>query len=199
MVRVEGKDTKETNPDGGGLLGVGKHHVLCESQELKSNDYGMQVAVKLKCLASSDPLSVGLVRTEYLDAQGKGAGRLWTFAVAVGVITKEEWKRATDDGDDVEIDETLFPGRQLLIEYRDEKYTATRGENKGKEISKVGASFRMYPLNGPEAKSFVLDRNAADDAMGFQYGGGNGPQMANAGGGQQQSGGTSHQRKYGDL
>jgi len=93
-------------------------HVMIESAEAKSSQYGTSVETKFSILAATDPSQVGKVITEFLQCDGNAVDKLYNVAEAIGQITHAQRKSAAEAGTGMDIDETQWKGKQLCVEIK---------------------------------------------------------------------------------
>lgn len=171
-----------TSLKGGGLLGEGKFHCVCESADVEvSEKFGNQ-QVKMKAVAYAPEEVKGRTLVDFLDVDGEYAGRLWAFAIALGLKSEADYEKAKADGSG-EINEADFQGMQFFVER--EMYVKKKD---GKENERW--SNRYYALNDPAAKDFprsqelleLLDPALAGAAASSAPSAGSGNGSSNGGG-----------------
>jgi hypothetical protein len=181
MVKASAAGT--TLKSGGDFLQNGKYHVICETAEVVHGDAEWNAGeqqVKVKMIAYAPDTAKGGVRIDTLPAEGNNkdgspaTGRLWQFAVAVGVRTLAEYEDSRDNNKEYEIDETQFPGLQCLLEVtgKDKKYAT------------------YYSLDDPKAKDFPRSKELLD--MLEDHGAGGGQAEGDAGKGAPTGGGGTN-------
>lgn len=144
MVRF---NARETNPNGGGMLPKGKHHVFISSVvEAVSPKGEAQLSIKFnECPQTVD--AIGGSISEFVPLEGKRMGILGNLLIAVNAWTKEDWEKSQKSGADMSFDEKLLVNRQLVIEVEENTYD-------GKTRLQVG--FKMFAINDPRAKGVKL-------------------------------------------
>jgi hypothetical protein len=72
-------------------------------------------AIKAKCtvLGATDPSQVGRSVSEFFKYSGKAAAMALNLAEACGLITREDRRRAQEQGAGVSFDETMLKGKQF--------------------------------------------------------------------------------------
>lgn len=150
MVRASASEEKYS----GGLIEEGGHHCMVEDAKAVTQDNGPgQVQVELIVLASTDESQVGRKKMYFLDYEGEKAWKWFDFAVAVGLISQQQYE-ASKRGEVVEADETLAIGRQCCIEVRKNEFKAKRdGKNvkAGETITYFDYDRRIWAVDDKRA------------------------------------------------
>ena len=140
-----------------------KAHVMIDSAEAKTNQYGTTVETKMSILACTDPSQVGKTITEFLQCEGNAVDKLYNVAEAIGQITHEQRLAAAQGGVGMDIDETQWKGRQLCVEIKMEpnmrKNLATAqyevDPEKPGPFPRIG--FRSFSVTSPRAADIPKD------------------------------------------
>ena len=133
-------------------------HLLVEDATVETSQYGTSIKAKFLVIGSTDPQQVGKSVTEFFSCGGKAVDKLYNLAEAVGMITGKQRKAAAEGGVGLEIDETLFKGRQLCG--RIELESKVVQDANGKYIPDP-ASSTTYPRLG--FRTFAVDSAKAKD------------------------------------
>lgn len=141
-------NASETNPNGGGLLPVGKHHVFISSVvETVSPKGEPQLQFKFdECPHTANAAPSRSIK-EFVPLTGKRMGILGNLLIAVNAWTKEDWEKSQKAGADMSFEESLLVGRQLVIEVSEDSYD-------GKTRLQVG--FKTFAVTDPRAKGVKL-------------------------------------------
>lgn len=145
MVRF---NASETNPNGGGMLPKGKHHVFISTAVGTTSQKGdPQLQVKFdECPHTADAVSGRSIRT-FIPLTGKGMGKLGNLLIAVNAWTKEDWEKSQKAGADMSFDESLLVGRQLVVDVEEQSYN---------NETKLQVGFGMFAVTDPRAKGVKL-------------------------------------------
>lgn len=160
--------TADTNPQGGGDYiaydsnkDAGLYHFCVHDTEEPKNDGG-DVKVIFEVLAPEK--AKGKKWNEFLgvfDKDGEfSAGkcnRLMEFAVATGLISREEWEAAKVNGDVLNIELSEAIGRSCCIDLR---WNSKGGKDKNGQLE---AGFRIYDPFSDAAKDFPKDKEFLKD------------------------------------
>ena len=154
MVRVP---TAETNPDGGSgdwLSNIGGFHFFVEDVQEGVSKEKQTPSLDVTCvvLAGTDQSQVGRKTVNSLYLTPKNYNKLAEFAIAVGLITREDWKTAKDAGTDLEFDEQQMIGRSFCAEVEWDEYN-------GKKRPKIG--FKVWDPRDPKAAHIPKDAAGA--------------------------------------
>lgn len=147
--------TSEANLDVGGMIEAGRYHFAIDSQTLRNYDGRETIEVDLVVLSGTNQAMVNRKHKEFFSLDGKAVGRFFQLAMAAGLTTKDALKAAQDSGAEVEIDETLLPGRTFCGEVRLEEYRGRKAENQGKSFPQLG--FRLWSPLSKEAADIPKD------------------------------------------
>ena len=140
-----------------------KAHVMIDSAEAKTSQYGTSVETKFCILGCTDPPQIGKTVTEFLQCDGNAVDKLYNVAEAIGQITHEQRVAAAKAGVGMEIDETRWKGRQLCIEIKMEpgmRKNAATGQleldpEKPGPYPRIG--FRSFSVDSERAKDIPKD------------------------------------------
>lgn len=164
---------------GEGRVAPGRCHLsVSDFKEYGEPKSGSHI-VECEILAHDDPEQVGKTFKDFIPDPARNAKavfRIVEFAVATGLITRDQLKRAKEAGEAPEIEPTQSVGKQFFAVLAEEEYN-------GKTNTKVKDGRAYYRIDDPKAKDFprsegMLKRAGVNTAP--ANGGGNG-----ASGGQQ--------------
>jgi hypothetical protein len=182
--------THESNPEGGGS-GFSERcdcHFIIEGWEDFSGESNPRIGIDVVAVASTVESQVGRKRTERFSLHPKAAGRLLEFACAIGLYTKDQWKKDKETGNSPNIDFEQAVGRQFAAPIGmtkfDEAYWKKRlkecqtagdtigvekaeeqlSKNSGKSFPQLGGDhgFTFWGLGDPEADHVPLSAVDAD-------------------------------------
>jgi hypothetical protein len=157
-------DTRDTNPDGGGMIAPGTYLFAVNDVTTGEDSIAVECVV-----VAGDPTDAkegpqaGRKQTEYLKIFGKGASRLLQWACCVGLITKDEWKAAKEQNASVEFEEVEAVGRYFVGGIESKPYQGNNEEHKGKHFPAL--DFRIWAIDDPKAID-VLKTPEAREAIG---------------------------------
>ncbi len=140
------------NLDGFDFPDAGQYHVQVNTldEDAVSQGGSPQMAVEYEILSGNPAGQEGKTQRDYFAKSAKAIKRALMFAVAAGLITKDEITAAREAKKNLAIDYTAAVGRQLCIEIIKEEY-------EGKTRNKV--QFGIWHLDDPAAKD--IPKNAA--------------------------------------
>jgi hypothetical protein len=138
-------------------------HLMIDSAEAQTNQYGTSVVTKFSILAATDPAQVGKTITQFLEVEGKAVDKIYNISEAIGQITHEQRAAAAQQGVGLEIDETQWKGRQLCgqikMEMKQRKNLATGQYEDDPEhpnpYPQLG--FRYFAVTSPRAADIPKD------------------------------------------
>jgi len=138
-------------------------HLLIEDCSVETQ-YGTAVKCVFQVLAASDASQKGKQVSEFFPCEGKAVDKLYNLAEAAGIITAEQRKAAADAGLGLDIDESLFKGRQICASVKMEP-NMTKNEATGKyepDKEKPGPypriGFRTFSVHSPKAIRIPKDK-----------------------------------------
>ena len=152
MVRAS---TKESNPAGGGLIPAGRYHFSIEEAKEVVNGDRVNVEVHVTALAGTNPAGVGSTYKDFFPVVGKAVDRLFSLAVATGVLSKDTWNAAKQADADIEVNETEMIGRTFCGEIQLKEYKGQNAEHQGKHFPSL--DFRIWSPTDPKAADIPKD------------------------------------------
>lgn len=141
MVRMSAEGT---NPDGGRLL-PGKYHVAVKDAGVEPDG---RVKIELQVLAGTVPAMVTKTQTEYFALTPKAMNRAFKVAWALGYLTKDQWRQASESKAEVDLPIEASHGRQMIVAVTLRPYNGDDPKHKGKEFPNIG--FDMWPVLDPD-------------------------------------------------
>ncbi len=139
-----------------------KCHLLIEDQEM-STQYGPAVKLTCRVLAATDESQKGKIHSEFFQCDGNAVDKFYNLCEAVGLITAEQRKAATEAERGLNIDETLLKGRQFCAEIRMEPNIRKNPATGKPEVNpeKPGPysriDFRSFAVTSSKAKDIPKD------------------------------------------
>jgi hypothetical protein len=147
-------DAMDTSLSGGGMCPPGRYHAVVE--DISPTDDGQQYIATMEMVAGDNQDVVGKKQKEYFGFGSAGANnRFLTFAIAVGLTTKDEWEKAKAAGVPLNIDETAAVMRSCIVEVKHEEYKGRNAEKAGKFYPQIG--YRFFPLDDDRFKDVPRD------------------------------------------
>lgn len=142
--------------DQGGMPKPGKCQLLVSAVEVHEEGDKPYVSVTHEIAAHEDPDQVGKTTYNSLSLTGKGARRALLFALATGVVTKQELAQAKAQGSTVDIDYEKAYGQVYFGTLEESEYN-------GKKKCRVEWDFR--PLGDKEAVEYPCSPDYPRPAM----------------------------------
>jgi len=143
-------DTSSVDPDklgGPDYPAPGSYHFEIEEVVEEDPQSGCMYAV-CKVLAGDPAEQEGKIHREYFSLTEKAMGRIFQFAMAIGLTTEEAIKAAKQGGQALNLDfENDGPGRQFCGKLIEEEY-------QGKTRNKL--NFNIWSLDDKKAKGIPL-------------------------------------------
>jgi len=144
MIEFDTSDTSLT----GGMIPPGLYHAVVE--DIAPDEEGRVIATLLM-VAGANPDGIDKKQKEFFRFDSKGAkNRFLTFALAVGIITKEQWESAKTAGTPINIDESKAIMRSCIVDIKMQPYKGNNDDKKGKEFPQV--DYRFYSLDDEKFK-----------------------------------------------
>lgn len=151
-------------------------HMQIMDQEVTYSQAGApQVKLRFSILAATDPAQVGKEFSNFFPCSGGAVNKFLNVAEAAGLISAEQHAAAVKDKTPLDIDETLFKGRQICGDIAMERKQIQDATGKwiddptsNKAFPQLG--FNTYSLFANKAKDVPKDQQML--AMLTQGGGG---------------------------
>jgi hypothetical protein len=155
MVRV---NAGMANPEGGPSVPPGRYHAVVESAVLEDN--GTKLKVTFKFLAGTNVAGVGKTFTDWFHFTDKAMGRAFQLAVALGFLTKAQWKQAHEGQLEVDLPLEKSAGLQLCLELVMMPYGGQKPEYQGKLFANVANSgFAMWHVLDEKCQDIPKEPN----------------------------------------